>query len=210
MGSEAHTESGTPLTTKGDIYGFSTVPARLPVGTVNGQVLAVDSTTATGLIWQDSGVVVQAADQTFANNTLTNVTNLLFTMAASTSYFIEILLLLNSDLLDADYKFLWTFPASATMFWGPQARLLSNQAIDTVYLLATAANSVAGPDALLTEGTTFAMGASATTHGVTFWGIARNSTTAGSLQLQAAQNTTQAGTVTKLLKDSLIRFRKLQ
>jgi hypothetical protein len=40
----------SPLTTKGDLYGFSTVDARLAVGT-NGQVLSADSTQATGLRW---------------------------------------------------------------------------------------------------------------------------------------------------------------
>lgn len=39
-----------PLTTKGDIAGFSTVPARVPVGT-NGYVLTADSTQALGLKW---------------------------------------------------------------------------------------------------------------------------------------------------------------
>jgi hypothetical protein len=43
--------SGTaPLTTKGDLLGYSTTPARLAVGT-NGQVLTADSTAATGLTW---------------------------------------------------------------------------------------------------------------------------------------------------------------
>ena len=42
--------STSPLTTKGDLYTFSTVDARLPVGT-NGQVLSADSSTATGLKW---------------------------------------------------------------------------------------------------------------------------------------------------------------
>jgi hypothetical protein len=42
--------SGSPLTTKGDLYTYSTTDARLPVGT-NGQTLTVDSTTATGLKW---------------------------------------------------------------------------------------------------------------------------------------------------------------
>ena len=39
-----------PLTTKGDVYGFSTLPVRVPVGT-NGQVLTADSTQASGLNW---------------------------------------------------------------------------------------------------------------------------------------------------------------
>lgn len=40
----------SPLTTKGDLLGFSTVNARIPIGT-NGQVLAADSTQALGLHW---------------------------------------------------------------------------------------------------------------------------------------------------------------
>ncbi len=40
----------SPLTTKGDIYTYSTLDTRLPVGT-NGQVLSADSTAATGLKW---------------------------------------------------------------------------------------------------------------------------------------------------------------
>lgn len=45
---------GSPLTTKGDIFGFSTVGARIPVGT-NGNVLTADSTAATGVSWQAAG-----------------------------------------------------------------------------------------------------------------------------------------------------------
>ena len=40
----------TPLTTKGDLFGFSTVDARIPVGT-NGHVLTADSTQSLGLKW---------------------------------------------------------------------------------------------------------------------------------------------------------------
>jgi len=44
----------SPLTTKGDIFTYSTVDARLPVGT-DGQVLSADSSEATGLKWIAAG-----------------------------------------------------------------------------------------------------------------------------------------------------------
>lgn len=43
--------SSSPLTTKGDIWGYNTADARIPVGT-NGQVLTADSTNALGVSWK--------------------------------------------------------------------------------------------------------------------------------------------------------------
>jgi len=44
----------SPLTTKGDLYGFDTANNRIPVG-ANGQVLTADSTQALGVKWAASG-----------------------------------------------------------------------------------------------------------------------------------------------------------
>ena len=52
----------SPLTTKGDILGFSTVNARVPIGT-DGQVLTADSTQTLGLKWASAstGTVTSVA-----------------------------------------------------------------------------------------------------------------------------------------------------
>lgn len=48
--------AASPLTTKGDLWGFSTVDARVPVGT-NNYLLAADSTQANGVAWKSLGTV---------------------------------------------------------------------------------------------------------------------------------------------------------
>lgn len=47
--------STNPLTTKGDLFGYTTASARLPVGS-DGQILSSDSTQSTGLKWVASGL----------------------------------------------------------------------------------------------------------------------------------------------------------
>jgi len=79
-GSAWVTKSGgsSPLTTKGDLYTYSTTDARLGVGT-NGQVLTADSAQATGLKWATAGgggKVLQVV----------NATTTTSTTIASTSY----------------------------------------------------------------------------------------------------------------------------
>jgi hypothetical protein len=62
----------SPLTTKGDLYGFSTVDARIPIG-ANNTVLTADSTQALGLKWATpaSGKVLQVV-QTVKTDTFTS------------------------------------------------------------------------------------------------------------------------------------------
>lgn len=210
--SEAFSESQTsPLTTKGDVFTYSTTNARLAVGS-DTQKLIADSSQATGIKWADDQQwIVQASDQTFTDSTLANVTSLLFAMAASTSYFVEVFLLLNSDNTNADYKVGWTVPASCTMLWDHHGGIGNTSGIGANIRSAwSLAESTQAPTAFTTESGTVAFGALVGNTGAVFWAVVRNSTNAGNLQLQAAQNTTQAGTVTKVLKDSMMRVRKLQ
>jgi len=52
LGSSLIAQFGSsPLTTKGDLYTFTTVDARLPVGTIDGQIVQVNAAAATGLAW---------------------------------------------------------------------------------------------------------------------------------------------------------------
>lgn len=63
--------AGSPLTTKGDIFTFDTVNARLPVGT-DGQRLTANSAVALGVEWQDV-VVPNSISQGDSNVTVTDV-----------------------------------------------------------------------------------------------------------------------------------------
>lgn len=68
----------SPLTTKGDIYTYSTVDARLPVGT-NGYILSADSAETTGLKWiaapsgGGGGITNTAAANELAKSDGTNI-----------------------------------------------------------------------------------------------------------------------------------------
>src|SRR5207302_146808 len=57
----------SPLTNKGDLFGFSTANARVPVGS-DGQVLTADSAQPTGLRWATTSVNPPGANQQIAFN----------------------------------------------------------------------------------------------------------------------------------------------
>ena len=64
----------TPLTTKGDLLGFSTLDARIPIG-ANATVLTADSTESLGLKWAapSSGAMTKITSATFSNVAEVNV-----------------------------------------------------------------------------------------------------------------------------------------
>ena len=58
------TTANSPLTTKGDLFGYSTAPARLAVGS-DGQRLIASSSSSTGLAWQSGTYTAKTAAYTF-------------------------------------------------------------------------------------------------------------------------------------------------
>ena len=88
------TGSVSPLTTKGDLYGFSTLDARIPIGT-NNQVLTADSTAALGLKWG----AVPSASYTYSSYTPTVTQSGTLTLTSSTGAFVTI-----GDFIHAQFK----------------------------------------------------------------------------------------------------------
>jgi hypothetical protein len=78
--------SGSPLTTKGDLYTYSTTGAALAVG-ADGKILKANSATATGLEWGDAPVanVIRAGRAAIATATSTSVVTF-STALANTNY----------------------------------------------------------------------------------------------------------------------------
>jgi hypothetical protein len=62
--------AGSPLTTKGDLYTYSTTDARLGVGT-NGQILTADSAEATGLKWATAAAAAPGSASNYVSTTQT-------------------------------------------------------------------------------------------------------------------------------------------
>ena len=126
----------TPLTTKGDVFTFSTVDARLGVG-ANGTVLTADSAEATGLKW--AAPAAGGAYTSIATGSLSGATSI---TSISTSY---------TDL----YIIIKNFTYSAT---GNLTLKFNNDSTANFHLVNfTGGDSALGQNSVLTAGTTCAI-----------------------------------------------------
>ena len=197
-----------PLTTKGDIIVHDgTNSVRQAVG-ANNLVLTADSTQTNGVRWADTSLwVIKSADETVNNSAaFQNDDHLVFVCATNTSYFVDGLFLLNAASTTPSFKFQWTVPSGASMFWGPISRSGVGAGDTSVYWSGHALGGTA--EALLTEASTTTIQSLNGTTGLTMKAIVRCAGTGGNVQLQWAQNTANASD-SKLLKDSHLQVRKL-
>lgn len=181
----------TAITTKGDLVpgtGSGTF-SRLGVGT-NGQVLAADSTTGTGLTWTtpSAGATIKSvrksSDQTVTSSTtLVNDNQLKFAAAANETYIFEAWLYTYAADGTPDIKVTFTSPASSTLFWSSSQVIFLANGSTTLTVVAPSA----------TVGDFFV---DSNLRVVQLFGTVANGANAGDIQLQWAQNTSSANGTT--------------
>lgn len=86
----------SPLTTKGDIWGYDTGNNRIPVGS-NGQVLTADSTQTLGVKWAAASVTINFSDGEVPSGTI-NGSNVTFTLANTPNPALSLVLFRNGVL----------------------------------------------------------------------------------------------------------------
>lgn len=151
--------------------------------------------------------VFKTADETVnASTTLQDDDHLVYPVAANTTYFFRLQLLLSSASATPDFKVGWTVPAAGAMFWGEKITITSAASIQAMWNSTITQASV--PDTLLIESDTRIIAGAIATTGAYFEGFVRNGANSGNLQLQWAQQTSNASD-SKVLKHSFLEIIKI-
>ena len=164
-----YTQTGavSPLTTKGDIWGYSTLDARIPIG-ANDTVLTADSTQALGLKWAavaGGGKVKQVVfastntTATIASTTLTN-SNLTATITptANTS---KILVIFNQSLAVSResnvevYSLTYLYRGTTSIFGEVQSNICAGTGSGALILNGTVASGTYLDSPATTSATTY-------------------------------------------------------
>ena len=175
--------------------------ARLAAGTALTTQLV---NTGSALAWQPTIVNCTAAVTVNNSTTLVDATGLGFSIAANEVWFVQAYLLVQGVSITADWKFGWTYPASATADWGFLAPGAAAQpGYGTPGVAGTATAMLAITD-------TLSVGGLNARQGIGLGGVFSAAATAGTIQLQFAQNT--ATVENSILKkfDSFLLVRRLR
>lgn len=159
------------------------------------------------IIWKGDGVVRKTADQTLtqSNTTLQNVTDLLVPIEVNETYFVEAFLFLNAASNSSDFKLGWTGPTGASATWGVVINRGEGVAGGTWVGVAPAN----GAQGIVTLADPVAVGSASGTTALAIAGVfTADATHAGNIQFQASQNTSTAED-NKVLKNSLLRIRRV-
>jgi len=182
---DAQSHAGLDLTTLGDLHGFSTVDARIPIGT-DGQHLEADSGEALGLKWANAGhdpnyqMIIKSTDETInSDTTLQDDDELTATLIANTRHYFALGLYFETTSAP-DFKYSLTFPTGTT-----NRRLVGNWN-------GAIAEAIAGDLAIVQSPIVPAGGERA----IALQGYIITSGTAGALTLQWAQNTSDVADTT--------------
>lgn len=155
-----------------------------------------------------SFLVVKAADESVDNSAvLQDDDELVFAATANKTYMIEVRLLLTTATTAPDWKFGWTVPAGAVIYWAPEWVNISGSVQGVWAGLAVSTNAVTLP----TTGTVSFGGTTVgLVHGVHFFALLTMGSTAGNIQLQWSQNTQTASAACVVKAGSMLRYQTTQ
>ena len=118
-------DGSSPLTTKGDLYGFSTLDARIPIG-ANDTVLTADSAQALGLKWAtaSAGALTKISAASFSGVATTTTTfDGVFTATYNNYYIVFENMLSSVDNADFQFAFRLSGSTLTTGYYGKSSAI---------------------------------------------------------------------------------------